>query len=554
MSSSSSGGLPRANKKRTRAALEASAHLDDEEEVGEVVRHCDLMVEEVEAAPFLPAPLPTRLTVTVTGPGSVMIADPLTIYVINNAGDQVYQPANGVTINVAPDTYTIRVYKDWHIPSPAVTPNIVVAPHATVPHAVQLEPLYFHLHVDADRDGAIDDDRTGLDVWQYGAAAGRKGAIMLCNCDDDSAGGAVDHADQVVNGNNDHTEVAPIEIRRAGANANPPARWFADLSILHGRSNQVRIFADRLAGANEILGPTSGDHYDFPDLNFPARTLAIEATEYATTAWDGLVTVQLGVYARAPNAALTAFDGPVLSYHEGACFRVAPWMIASHLVNAERLYATDQGGANAAFLQDMYNAATDAGILLDTSFHGILADKWMQDCMEFGQHRSPHAGFRVVNQGPRQRGLDRFPVTLLGQDMGYVRPSNPGGGATTTFDSTGNLEVTPPVTGHDGVTYPHGRIYYCPGRGFTTMDATFPRVPRRASCSGASSRRHLVLRCRPRRRVDHIRARGRSFVAGLQAANRQPGARLCASRRRERRWAWRLGGARRQPPRPHRCG
>src|SRR5262249_2700425 len=91
--------------------------------------------------------------------------------------------------------------------------------------------------------------------------------------------------------------------------------------------------------------------------------------------------------------------------------------------------------------------------------------------MELGQHTSPHASFRVVNQAPRRQGLDGFPRTLLTRDVGYVRPGNPR--ACTTFDSTGNLEVTPPVTDHNGVVYPFGRIYYCPGRGRTSMNAEF---------------------------------------------------------------------------------
>ena len=39
--------------------------------------------------------------------------------------------------------------------------------------------MQYHLHLDADRDGLVDDDRTGLDTWEWGED--RKGAIVLVN-------------------------------------------------------------------------------------------------------------------------------------------------------------------------------------------------------------------------------------------------------------------------------------------------------------------------------------------------------------------------------------
>src|SRR4051794_38487131 len=63
----------------------------------------------------------------------------------------------------------------------------------------------FHLHLDADRDGKVDDSRTGLDKWEWGA--GKKGAIILCNNDDDEGTKASDNEDDKVSKANDPDEI-----------------------------------------------------------------------------------------------------------------------------------------------------------------------------------------------------------------------------------------------------------------------------------------------------------------------------------------------------------
>ncbi|QDE86275.1 protein-arginine deiminase family protein [Myxococcus xanthus] len=426
-------------------------------------------------------PVPTQLTVRVTELHSFLLLQGVTIYVTNGDGSRIYQPNNGQSIAVAPDTYTVRAHADWHVPFVATAAGVVVAAQAHAQVPLHLEHLKFHLHVDADRDGVVDADHTGLANWQYGNHGGRKGAILLCNNDDDDAANQCDHADQRVNIHNDHQEVAPLEIRRDGANFDPSAQWAAQLSLLNGRHQFARVFGARATGANEVIGPTQGDHFNLPDLNFASKTLGIEALAYANGAgFDGLVMARLTVWSPRPNATLTgpAPGGQGVTYTEDVQFRVAPWMIASHLVPAERLYAVDLGqgpySLQTQFLSTLDACATNAGIPLDTAPGNTVGDDiWMQDCMELGQHHSPHASFQVVNCAPRRRGLETFPGTLLAPDIGYVRPALPGN--STTYDSTGNLEVTPPIQGHDGVHYPFGRIYYCRGDFHDSIDADFER-------------------------------------------------------------------------------
>src|SRR4051812_15914789 len=108
--------------------------------------------------------------------------------------------------------------------NPASGPNANCGPGTVTPCPVLPE---YHLHVDADRDGTVDDDRTGIDSWNWGAAV--KGAIVLCNNDDDQGASASDNSDNHVNAGNDGTELAPVEIRRIGPP--PPGGWTGFLEV-----------------------------------------------------------------------------------------------------------------------------------------------------------------------------------------------------------------------------------------------------------------------------------------------------------------------------------
>src|ERR1051325_10366710 len=103
---------------------------------------------------------------------------------------------------------------------------------------------------------------------------------------------------------------------------------------------------------------------------------------------------------RSPCTTAATTSGCRTAWNSASIARRTPrsgWFFAA-LVNAERLYAVDLGVADqAAFKADMTAAAGHAGIPL--TLHDRGDDKWMQDCMEFGRHRAPHAAFRVVLRG-----------------------------------------------------------------------------------------------------------------------------------------------------------
>lgn len=307
----------------------------------------------------------------------------------------------------------------------------------------------YHLHVDADRDGAVDDDRTGIDTWVWGA--GKKGAIMLCNNDDDQGASASDNTDSKVNGGNDNTELAPIAIRRIGPA--PPSNWEGFLEVASSDAKFIRVFDSRSAGAAEILGKSKGNTFKLPDLNFTEREFGIEATQYADGTFAGEITL-----------IFTLKKGGVAAPSEQARIRVAPWMQPNHLDAATKGFVVDAGASNSRFRTELSALVAGAGCSLQS--HSAM-DIWMQDCMEIGYSNLPLSGIHAVMRNPRNRPLKTFAKTLRTADFGYHEQGTLG---DITFDSTGNLECTPPATSKAGKRYPWGRIYYGPGRGIGTEE------------------------------------------------------------------------------------
>jgi hypothetical protein len=364
---------------------------------------------------------------------------------------------------IEPGFYTVYASKWLHFtPDGDNTAQATVLVMAGETRTVELvlDSVEVHMHVDADRDGKADDDRTGYDKWEWGA--GKKGAIILCNNDGDGAAAASDNADDKVNTGNDTSELAPLEFRRIGAKAPPDMKAFLKVS----KKDFIRIFDNRAAGTVEVIGPTSGkDKYEFPNLNFAKREFGIEALRYADGAFSDDVKLTFEVH----------YAGALL-YTEDAVLKVAPWMMPSHLDKAETVYVVKFDArlpagmtTNSRFRIELETFVKGAGCTVVEHANG---DRWMQDCMEFGYSSLPGAGFRTNSAAFRKRPLKDYPRSLRKADLGYHEEVSFADARTdTTFDSTGNLECTPPVTSKAGKRYPWGRIYYGPGAPGAKMNA-----------------------------------------------------------------------------------
>ncbi len=411
-----------------------------------------------------------RLTVTVADPinGGRPVEDAY-VRAISAVGTWSGRTDNRgrVSFDVYPATFILEARKDWFLPDPVERLGVVVADQADVHQLLPLEELRFYLHVDADRDGQVDDAWTTNPTWVWGANG--TGAVMLCNNDDDDVQQDTDHADEVINGGNDNTEIAPLEVRRHGSRRQPPQSWTGTLEIREADTQNARIFATNATGAAAVIGPIAGNSVSLNNgtlRGYAGNVFGIEALRYAEDEFNGFVDVTLTV-SQAGEGVLGLFGLGGRSYHSSARFRVAPWLMPNHLDEAHTVYVSDVDATNAAFRLAVGNAVRAVGC--NFVEHAVNGDQWMQDCMEIGYAVLPAAPRPLrrdsVLRPPRGNELSPFPESLLAADFGFHEQGPILGVADhgSTFDSCGNIEVTPPVRDSQGNEYPWGRIYYCPG-------------------------------------------------------------------------------------------
>jgi len=140
--------------------------------------------------------------------------------------------------------------------------------------------------------------------------------------------------------------------------------------------------------------------------------------------------------------------------------RVAPMLLDHHLQPAERVFlmnVKDYGDTyqNQAMVQLYRDVFGDAVEFVGDARHDY--DVWVQDEMQLGSLTDETRAHHFVLNSIRTDagGLDRLPSGLFGPDW---PEQTYGRGLATTYDSFGNLEVSPPVTVGE-VDYPFGRIY-----------------------------------------------------------------------------------------------
>lgn len=328
----------------------------------------------------------------------------------------------------------------------------------------------YHLHVDADRDGVVDADRSHNDRWVWGP--GGKGAIILCNNDDEDRARTCDNEDGAINSAPDPDDVAPLVIRRVAGQPAAPASWRAFLEVSAADAPRVRVFASRSARAAQVLGAGVGDpaaggtapvlSWALPDLNFTEKELGVEAVMYPQGAFTGEVVITLRIE-----------RGAAATHSEQVRLRVAPWIAFNHLDPTTRVYVAEASN-NDRFRGELATQVAAAGLPApEVAGAPYGEDRWMQDAMEIGFSTLPRSGppaarhlpvvlrtandRTALNWGP----IDRYPrERMLEPGFGWVQamPPSAGGGS---LDSFGNLECSPPFRhATRGRDYKFGRIVY----------------------------------------------------------------------------------------------
>lgn len=329
------------------------------------------------------------------------------------------------------------------------------------------------LIVDNNRSGALELDDPSEDeneeLW-----SASNGAVFLANIDDDQdtcvEGNISDYelptchdaADEVLNGEEDLFDMAPMKIR-AWPEAPDDAR--GALIIDSPGVIYVRIFVQQAAG-NPLAWTAIG-----PNTSFSAEELRegielrLEGTDIVrnTANWDGYVKITLQV--RGENEVYGTDE---------VMLRVSPVMTYHHVLDAEVVYATVFSfGSSQAFIGDLTDAMEKSSVSQPLYEVGY-GDQWAQDYFETGYMSMPgpkgsqHAirvNYRSANvdnpNSPNNplREAGRVVFDLRGRDSAAIQQfdmSHPG--QMDSLDSFGNTETIPPYS-YKGIDYPLGRSY-----------------------------------------------------------------------------------------------
>ncbi len=181
-------------------------------------------------------------------------------------------------------------------------------------------PPRFHIHLDADRDGVLDEGYDSNDDWVWDRRY--TGAIILVNLDPDETLGPRDPAN-----------LAPLAIRRDPNTAGRSVEgWKGTLRV----SSKFKVRILDAAGSSIVIGPDTEDSIAI-DLANDESLFTMEGVQFpgiypgpgrdpdpqtadSMDGFDGLIRLYLELYDP---------DGQ-LAHHEVAQLRVAPWVAFSH--------------------------------------------------------------------------------------------------------------------------------------------------------------------------------------------------------------------------------
>jgi protein-arginine deiminase len=286
------------------------------------------------------------------------------------------------------------------------------------------------VYTDTNRDGSTDQfDIPNHTDWSWEG----DGAFLLPNVDDDNSDNAIDAANDDVDGTEDALDLARIVVELSAyrlANADN-----FTVSITEG-TEYVHLFQ------------TDGSNWYATDGMLETAAsfeLGIEATQFASSHWDGFVKLKVEF----------AEAGKIIATRE-VKMRVAPWIMLPNSARTEMMYMANPVSV---LLDDLNALMPEVGLPEVHVYQSDQTDRWTQDTMEVGYTQLPgNAPMHVVMKAQRGEGLDPMARTLLAPDFGFISIAEPRPDLSEEdhwMDWMGNLEVTHPVPG-----FPLGRIYY----------------------------------------------------------------------------------------------
>ncbi|NXW58548.1 PADI1 deiminase, partial [Eurystomus gularis] len=309
------------------------------------------------------------------------------------------------------------------------------------------------LDADTNRSGAV--SRTLLDktTWTWGPDG--HGAILLVNCDrDDPKAKMPDNCDTTIRSYADLKDMSQMVLRTRG----PRTIFTGHRLILHvdySDADKVGVFYSGNSIALEeyrhVLGGSKLTYTVKPSRHQDESIFYVEGLAFPDVDFSGVVAFHVTLL-ESPEKGL--METPIFT--DTVVFRMAPWIMTPNTAAPLEVFVCSMEDnkdfvAAVSALAEKVKCPLTICPLLENRY-----DRWIQDEIEFGYVQAPHKTFPVVFDSPRNRGLANFPIKrILGPDFGYV--TRQAAESTSSLDSFGNLEVSPPVT-VQGKEYPLGRI------------------------------------------------------------------------------------------------
>uniref|UniRef100_A0A672UB19 protein-arginine deiminase n=1 Tax=Strigops habroptila TaxID=2489341 RepID=A0A672UB19_STRHB len=294
-------------------------------------------------------------------------------------------------------------------------------------------------------------------TWTWGPDG--HGAILLVNCDRDDPKIFLSYTPFPPP---DLKDMSQMVLRTRG----PRTIFTGHRLVLHvdySDADKVGVFYGGNSVALEeykhVLGGSKLAYTVKPSRHQEESIFYVEGLAFPDVGFSGLVAFHVTLLESPEKVPAT----PIFT--DTVVFRMAPWIMTPNTAAPLEVFVCSVDN-NEDFVAAVGAVAEKAKCPLTVCpLLENRQDRWIQDEVEFGYVQAPHKTFPVVFDSPRDRGLKDFPVkSILGPDFGYVARQAPEG--TSSLDSFGNLEVSPPVT-VQGKEYPLGRIL---------IGSSFPRA------------------------------------------------------------------------------
>lgn len=333
-----------------------------------------------------------------------------------------------------------RVRLDGAEPQPPPLQRVAVLARRHNENRLQRESAKLDLHLDANRDGVIDDAPTDHQTWEWGADG--PGAVILVKTRPGNDGADV-------------VERTPLELRWKNAYE---VGWEATLTV--DKPDQIRVYGTKRQGAALLLGGDAGgslvlqDNATFADAirDEPIQRLWMEAPDYPASATEADWRIKLKLEFKLNNKTTT----------RTAVVRIAPWIMAAdtdptdlvlvrNVTGAPKplpaALAASIGQASTCQFMDVADTVSPKGFMRDVLRCGYSTSPFYSEIVILKDldMASPITGApNILLAAKSYVGVTKKPVGLLAKDQ-------------VGQDNGGNLLVSPPQPAKG---YPYGRIVY----------------------------------------------------------------------------------------------